>query len=189
MNTAFRHLLLLLLGLFLAGSEGVAQLTNRKIQPNDVLIIRVLEEKDMLQEAKVTNDGRITYFFIGEVPVGGKTLAEAKTLIQELLNKDYLVDPQVSIEVKEYATKVITVLGAVNKGGQIPLPPDRQIDIVEAIGLAGDFNRYANKDRIELRRKGQTLRYSYNDLKKLTDPSKKVYVEPDDVVDVAETVF
>jgi polysaccharide biosynthesis/export protein len=189
MNIALRKLLLALLGLALGSTSGFAQLANRKIQPNDVLLIRVLEEKDMLQEAKVTNDGRITYFFIGEVSVGGKTLAEAKMLIQDLLNKDYLVDPQVSIEVKEYAAKVITVLGAVNKGGQVPLPPDRQIDIVEAIGLAGDFNRYANRDRIELRRKGQAIRYSYNDLKKLTDPTKKVYVEPDDVIDVAETIF
>jgi len=166
-----------------------AQLVNRKIQPNDVLIIRVLNEPDMLQEAKVTNDGRVTYFFIGDVEVGGKTIGEAKEQIQELLNKDYLVDPQVSIEVRQYAQQVITILGAVNKGGQIQLPPDRQVDLVEAIGLAGDFNRYANKDRIELRRRGQNTRYRYDDLRKLTDPTKKVYVEPDDIIDVAESKF
>ncbi len=166
-----------------------AQLANRKIQPNDVLIIRVLNEPDMNQEAKVTNDGRVNYFFIGDVEVGGKTIAEAKTLIQDLLNKDYLVDPQVSIEVRQYALQVVTILGAVNKPGQVVLPPDRQLDIVEAIGLAGDFNRYANKDRIELRRRGQNTRYSYENLRKLTDPSKKVYVEPDDIIDVAESKF
>jgi protein involved in polysaccharide export with SLBB domain len=166
-----------------------AQLANRKIQPNDVLIIRVLNEPDMTQEAKVTNDGRVNYFFIGDVEVGGKTIGEAKSFIQEALNKDYLVDPQVSIEVRQYALQVITVLGAVNKAGQVQLPPDRQVDIVEAIGLAGDFNRYANKSRIELRRRGQNTRYSYDDLRKLTDPAKKVYVEPDDVIDVAESKF
>ena len=168
---------------------AMAQLANRKIQPNDVLIIKVLDEKDMEVEAKVTTDGRVSYYFINEVAVGGKTVSEAKSMIQDLLNKDYFVNAQVSVEIKEFAKQAITVLGAVMKGGQIILPPDRQIDIVEAIGLAGDFSRYANKNKIELRRRGTTTSYRYKDLKKMTDPSKRVYVEADDVIDVAESQF
>jgi protein involved in polysaccharide export with SLBB domain len=166
-----------------------AQLTNRKIQPNDILVIRVLTEPDMKQEAKVTNDGKINYFFIGDVEVGGKTIGEAKALIQDLLNKDYLVDPQVSIEVQQYALQIVTVMGAVNKAGPINLPPDRPLELIEAIGMAGDFNRYANKDKIELRRKGVITRYSYDKLKQQTDPAKKVFVEPDDTIDVGESKF
>jgi polysaccharide export outer membrane protein len=183
------HTLILALALAFGLMPASAQLANRKIQPGDVLIIRVLNEPDMTQEAKVTNDGRVNYFFIGDVEVGAKTIGEAKSLIQDLLNKDYLVDPQVSIEVRQYALQVVTVLGAVNKPGQVILPPDRQMDLVEAIGMAGDFNRYANKDRIELRRRGQNTRYSYDDLRKMTDPAKKVFVEPDDIIDVAESKF
>lgn len=181
--------LLVALGMAALIWPATAQIANRKIQPNDLLIIRVLGEPDMTQDARVTYDGRINYFVINDVEVGGKTVAEAKAYIQELLDRDYLVDPQVSIEIRQYAEQVITVLGAVNKPGPVMLPADRRIDLVEAIGLAGDFNRYANKDRIEIRRRGQNTRYSYNELRKLTDPDKKIYVEPDDVIDVGESRF
>lgn len=188
-TTTILKSLLAAMGLAAMILPAAAQLANRKIQPNDLLIVRVLGEPDMTQEARVTYDGRVNYFVINDVEVGGKTVAEAKAYIQELLNKDYLVDPQVSIEIRQFAEQVITVLGAVNKPGRVILPADRQIDLVEAIGLAGDFNRYAKKSQIELRRRGQNLRYAYDDLRKLTDPTKKIYVEPDDVIEVGETVF
>jgi len=177
--------------LSLAASPGVlrAQLENRKIQPNDVLVIRVLNEADMTAEKKVSNDGRINYFYIGDVSVAGKSVAEAQDLIRDLLKKDYLVDPQVNIEMRQYALEMVTVLGAVNKPGPVQLPTDRRVDVVELIGMAGDFNRYANKSRIELRRRGKSYPLSYDDLKRITDPAKKFFVEPDDVIEVGESKF
>lgn len=44
-----------------------AQQGVRKIQPNDLLIIRVLGEIDMTKEAKVSSDGKVNYVFIGDV--------------------------------------------------------------------------------------------------------------------------
>lgn len=166
-----------------------AQQVNRKIQPNDVLVIRVLNEPDMAAEKKVSNDGRISYFFIGDVQVSGKTVAEVQDMIRDLLKKDYLVDPQVNIEMKQYAEEKVTVLGAVNRPGPIILPSDRRVDVVELIGMAGDFNRYANKDRIELRRRGKVVTLGYGELKRISDPAKKFLVEPDDVIEVAESKF
>ncbi len=181
------HRLLLVLGLLAWGmsdSSALGQAVARKIMPNDVLLIRVLNEPDMTTEKKVTADGKIDYFFIGEIDVNNKSLSEAQKIIRDKLDADYLVDPQVYVEVKQYAVQYVTVTGQVQKPGQVVLPADHQMDMVEAIGAAGDFNRFANKNRIELRRKQKTTRYSYDDLKK---PDGRVYVEPEDVIEVAES--
>lgn len=167
-------------------SANAALATARKIQPNDILLIRVLGETDMTAEKKVSAEGKIEYFFIGEVDLNDKSVAEAQRLIRDLLDKDYLVNPQVYVEVKQYATQYATVVGAVNRPGKIEILPDHQMDIVEAIGSAGDFSRLANKSRIELRRKDKVTRYSYDDIKK---PDNRVYIEPDDVIEVAESKF
>ncbi|MBX3732385.1 MAG: polysaccharide export protein [Verrucomicrobiae bacterium] len=163
--------------------------TARRIQANDILNIRVLGEPDMNKETKVTGDGTINYFFVQDVQVAGLTIAEAQEKIRQILMKDWFVNPQVNIEMKEYAREIVTVLGQVNRPGTVLLPSDRRVDIVEVIGMAGDFTRLANKSRIELVRKGRKIQISYDELKKITDPARKLYVEPDDVIEVGQSVF
>ncbi|MBL9173439.1 MAG: polysaccharide biosynthesis/export family protein [Verrucomicrobiales bacterium] len=172
-----------------SSSAQNAAAPGRKIQANDILVISVLGEPEMNKETKVSNDGRVDYFYVGDVQVAGQTVAEAQEKIRQLLMKDYFVNPQVGIQVKQYAQETVTVLGQVNRPGPVLLPTDRRVDIVEVIGMAGDFNRVAKKSAIELRRKGKSVKFSYDDLRKITDPAKKVYVEPDDVVEVDITIF
>lgn len=181
----------LTLAILVAGGPGwlAAQQAVRKIQPNDLLTIRVLNEPEMAKESKVSSDGKIDYLYVGDVSVAGKTLAEAQLMIRELLMKDWFVNPQVIIETKQYALEMVTVMGQVGRPGPVQLPTDRRVDLVEVIGMAGDFTRLANKNKIELRRKGKRVQYSYDDLRKITDQEKKVFVEPDDVIDVAASII
>lgn len=167
----------------------LAEPVARKIQPNDLLQIRVVGENDMTKETKVTGDGKINYVFINDVQVGGLTMAEAQELIRQMLMKGWLVNPQVIIEMKQYAEETVTVLGEVNRPGRVLLPTDRRVDIVEVIGLAGDFSKNAKKSNIELRRKGKRMQFSYDELKKVSDPAKKYFVEPDDIIEVAISIF
>lgn len=187
-RTLFAWMLRLLLLASLPASLPAQQLA-RKIQPNDLLVIRVVGENDMSKETKVTGDGKINYVFIGDVQVGGQTIAEAQDQIRQMLMKGWLVNPQVIIEMKQYALETVTVMGEVMRPGQVILPTDRRIDLVEVIGLAGDFSKNAKKSRIELRRKGATVAYSYDELKKISDPAKKVFVQPDDFIEVATSIF
>lgn len=186
LNPPFKLLVLVLLTLFSVNGQCVAQASARKILPNDVLLIRVLNEPDMMAEKKVSADGKIDYFFIGEIDLNDKTVAEAQKVIRDKLDADYLVNPQVYLEVKQYALQFVTVTGQVNRPGPVNIPPDHRMDVVEAIGAAGDFNPKAKKSEIELRRKDSTKRYTYDQLRK---PEGKVFVEPDDVIFVAESVF
>ena len=194
MKTGLMKLLVKLLaaGLLLAsGSRLAAADAARKIAANDLLVIRVLNEPDMLAEKKVSTDGKIDYFFVGEITVAGKSPTEIQKFITEALDKDYIINPQVSVEVKQYDTQYVTVAGQVARGGRIEIPADHQIDVIEAIGAAGDFTRLANKNKIDVRRNrtGETTRYSYDQLQKLAQGGNRVMLEPGDVVTVVEGLF
>lgn len=163
----------------------------RKIQPNDLLLVRVYGEPDMMAEKKVNSDGKINYTFVGEVDVSGKTPFEVERMLRDLLDKDYLVNPQVSVEVKLYDVQYVTVTGQVGRPGRVEIPPDHQIDVIEAIGAAGDFTRIGSKKNIKLRRNrtGITTTYSYDQLQKQAEAGAKVVLEAGDVITVSETII
>ncbi|MFM7103757.1 MAG: polysaccharide biosynthesis/export family protein, partial [Verrucomicrobiota bacterium] len=107
-----------LLGLvLLAGWAGSAQaqVSARKILPNDILAIRVVGEPELTLDKRVGADGKITYPFILELSVEGKTVAEVEKEIRDLLDKDFIVQPQVTVEYRDYVKQWVTVVGQVNK--------------------------------------------------------------------------
>ena len=162
---------------------------DHKIAPLDIIMVDVVGEKDLSKELRVSTSGTITFPFLGSIEVKGKTPAEVETLIKEKLGKDYLVDPQVIITVKEYRSRTVLVIGQVNKPGLIALPAEQKLGILEAIGQAGDLAKSANKNRIEVSRNGKTQKFTLDDLKKDTNPEKKFWLEPGDVIYVHESFF
>jgi polysaccharide export outer membrane protein len=163
---------------------------DRKIAALDIIIVDVVGEKDLTnKEFRVSSSGTITYPYLGILEVKGKTPAEVETIIRDQLGKDYIVDPQVIVTVKEYRTRTVSVIGQVNKPGVIALPAEQKIDILEAIAQAGDLTKVANKNRIEVSRKGKTHKFTLDELKKQTDQEKKFWLEPGDVIFVHESFF
>src|SRR6266487_4451447 len=162
---------------------------DHKIAPLDIITIDVVGEKDLSKELRVSTSGTITFPFLGSIEVKGKTPAEVESLLKEKLGTDYLVNPQVIITVKEYRSRTVSVIGQVNKPGVIALPAEQKLSILEAIAQAGDLAKSANKNRIEVSRKGKTQRFTLDDLKKDTSPEKKFWLEPGDVIYVHESFF
>jgi polysaccharide export outer membrane protein len=105
------------------------------------------------------------------------------------LEADYLVDPQVNVMVKEYRSRTVSVIGKVNREGAIDLPPEQKIDLLEGIARAGGFSPLANRSKIDLSRGGKTTRYKFDDLTRVKDQQKKVWLEPGDVIYVHESLF
>jgi len=171
------------------GSSNEAAEGDHKIAPLDIITIDVVGEKDLSKELRVSTSGTITFPFLGSIEVKGKTPAEVESLLKEKLGKDYLVDPQVIITVKEYRSRTVSVIGQVNKPGVIALPAEQKLSILEAIAQAGDLAKSANKNRIEVSRKGKTQKFTLDDLKKDTNPEKKFWLEPGDVIYVHESFF
>lgn len=162
-----------------------------KISPQDVVIVDVFNEKDLSnKEFRVSAQGEITYPMLGDVKIGGLTSAEASHRIKEMLDKDYMVNAPVTVTVKEYVARYVTVMGEVTKPSAISLPGEQKWTILDAIGQAGGFTKGANKNRIEFMRNGKTKRYSVDELmKNAADPEKTIYVLPGDSINVPQTVF
>src|SRR5688572_27825507 len=92
---------------------GEAPVHGLAIYPDDELRFAVVGQGDLSFDAKVPADGSIHYPLIGPVTLAGRTIDEIRLDIKERLEKDYLVDAQVTIQVRSYAPKRIYVLGAV----------------------------------------------------------------------------
>jgi polysaccharide export outer membrane protein len=164
-----------------------------RISPQDLLAVSVYQEEDLKKEARVSAEGKISFPLAGEIRVGGLTPLEAEILIRNTL-KAHLVDPQVSVEVKEYRARRIFILGEVVKPGSYDIPPDRALTVVEAIALAGGFTKYASPNRTRVVRRSATgtdVESMVIPVASVTkgDKSKDVALNPDDVVYVPETIF
>jgi len=126
------------------------------------------------------------------VRVGGKSAQEAARTIRELLAKSYLVNPQVSVTVKEYSKRRFTVLGEVQKPGAYELPDQDSIGLLEAIGMAGGYTRIAEPAKITLKRTVNgietVIRLNAKSMAK-DGETRSINIRPGDVITVGERLF
>ena len=93
-----------------------------RIGAKDVLKVTVWGHEDLSRQVVVTADGTFQFPLIGDVKVAGLTPSAVETLLRDLLGKDYLVNPQVSVSVQEFRSQRVFVLGEVEKpGAALPL--------------------------------------------------------------------
>jgi len=119
-------------------SQAGAQPTDYRIGPNDVLKVTVFGHDDLTRSVSVATNGSIGFPLLGDVPAAGLTPSELETRLRELLGKDYLVDPKVSVSVQEYRSQRVFVLGEAEKPGAYPLTGQvRLVDILSQAGGAG----------------------------------------------------
>jgi polysaccharide export outer membrane protein len=116
------------------------------ISPNDVLDLAIYEEPDLSVTVRVSQDGTINYPLLGNIKAVGLSIRQLEKNISDLLEKDFLVNPQVSIFVKEYAT--ISILGQVAKPGSYEMK--ERLTLTQAIALAGGFTETANTKAVKV---------------------------------------
>ena len=101
---------------------------------------------------KVGSQGEIDLPYLGVVKVGGMTPPEvAQYLEKDLKEKGILVDPQVTVSLVASPTRVITVVGEVEKPA--PVPAFGQLRLLDVISACGGFTPLASHD-ITVRRPG-----------------------------------
>ena len=125
------------------------------LQPMDVLRVQVFQEDDINKqgEVSISQEYTIVLPLIKSVNLKGKTVRQAEALIRELYDRDYLVNPQVSVNVLKYAERTVNVIGAVNNAGRVQFPQERGLTILDAISLAGGQNRLSDLKRVKLTRR------------------------------------
>jgi protein involved in polysaccharide export with SLBB domain len=162
-----------------------------RLSPNDVIKMKVFQEDDLTTEARIGKDGTVTFPLVGVITLGGKTVEDATSSIREILGRDYLVNPQVTLTVAEYAKRRFTVLGQVQKPGTFDIPSEESVTLLQAIAMAGGFNRLAVQGRVTVTRTLGGKRTFTVDVKSNTnDPGTRQFeILPDDTVIVSERVF
>lgn len=122
--------------------------------PRDIFTVRVFRHEEMSGDYEVSEEGTINFPEIGAVEVSGKTPAQVEKDIQTRLADGYLVNPTVSVLVKEYKSKTISVLGQVRKPTTISYAAG--MSIVDAISQAGGFTPMARKNAVKVTRVDRT---------------------------------
>lgn len=106
------------------------------IGPGDLLDLTVYHVPELILRVRVDENGSVRLPLIGDMHLSGDTVREAEEQIaRELIQKQMVKDPQVSLLVAEFATQGITVTGEVNMPGIYPLMgPHRLYDAISAAG-------------------------------------------------------
>jgi polysaccharide export outer membrane protein len=112
------------------------------IGPQDVLDVVVWKEDNLTKSYTVDKDGNIGMPYLQEVKVGGLSAKESADFIaQRLKNEGYLVDPVVTVSVKEYRSQKIMVFGTVKQPGEFYLKGRTLVlDLLPQIEYTGGDN-------------------------------------------------
>ncbi len=139
----------------LAGSAGAADDPegfgpDYLIGPGDQLGIEVWKDPALTRIAVVLPDGKISFPLIGDLAAGGKTVAALKKEIETKIAR-YVTDAVVTVEIRQVNSMHVYVLGRVNVPGRAILTSN--VNILQALAIAGGPNAYANRTRIRVIRK------------------------------------
>lgn len=166
--------------------------TDYKIGGADLIEITVYQQSDMDRKLRVSQNGTVSLPLIGVVKVGGLSINEAEAALSEKL-KEFIINPQVTIFIREYGNKKIFILGEVKSPGSYELPTESKLTVLEAISLAGGFTAIAAPDRTKVIRNvnGQSQNFTI-EVSAITKHGRKeqdLPLEPNDVVVVPQSFF
>ncbi|WP_309400266.1 polysaccharide biosynthesis/export family protein [Cerasicoccus maritimus] len=162
---------------------------NYQLQPLDILQVLVFQEPDLEQQIRISQDGGAKLQLIGDVNLAGLTINEANQLITDLYNRDYLVNPQISLNLLSYTEQRAYVHGQVNRPGPVVIPPEETMTLSQVISAAGSMTRLAsNKIRVtrfDDNGKKQVKTYYFDEI--LKDPAANdVVIENGDSIFITE---
>ena len=124
-----------------------------EVGPGDVIEVSVYGNDDLSRIPTVQTNGSISMPLIGEVQVAGLTIAEVQRKITNLLEKDYLVKPQVEVKVREYQSQYVSIVGEVNSPGRKPIRG--RMRLIDALIEAGSFKATSSGQVMITRTDGQ----------------------------------
>jgi polysaccharide export outer membrane protein len=106
-----------------------------QVGPEDLLEIGIYGQEKLNRTLRVSGQGDITMPLLGAVKVAGSTPQKIENHLRELYDAKYLVNPQVTVMVKEFRYQRVSVTGAVAKPGTYELIGPRTL--LEVLSLAG----------------------------------------------------
>lgn len=133
------------------------------IGPFDKLMISVFGVEELnAQEVQIDSGGRMSFPLIGVVDAAGHTPVEVAAIIAERLRGKYIRDPQVTVNLRETVSQVITVDGQVREPGLYPVIG--RMTLMRAVATAKGLGEFAKLDDVVVFRtvRGQKYAALYN---------------------------
>jgi protein involved in polysaccharide export with SLBB domain len=169
-----------------------------KIGPEDLLEISLwkgVEETKYL--VPVRPDGMITFTFLEDIKVSGLTAQQVDDLLTSELSH-YIRQPRVTVRVKEYNSKFVSLLGAIEPVSGVIIGPDTprgsrsgpgtyaltgKTTVLQALARAGGPTEQANLRQVSVRREtGQAVTVNINKVITQGDVSQNVVLDSGDTV-------
>jgi polysaccharide biosynthesis/export protein len=163
------------------------------LRPADILQVKVYKEEDLTREVSVSQEYTVSLPLIGNVSVKDRSVRQIEEMIRQLYDRDFLVNPQVTVIVLKYAERAVNVIGSVNAPQAVPFPPERGLTLLEAIARAGGFSRLADRSKVKIIRtddKGVSTTFTIDATKLMESRSANLWsLQVDDVIQVEERIF
>lgn len=132
-------------------SSPTANVDRLTLGAGDQIFITVFGQPDMSAEVTVNDNLQVTLPLVGNLKVGGLTPPILEKLIaRRLKDGEYLLNPEVSVQVRQVRSQVISVLGEVQRPGRFVI--EGKMTVLDALALAGGLTQRADETVVLIRR-------------------------------------
>ncbi len=152
------------------------------IGSEDLLEITVFELPQFNVTSRVSGDGTVTMPLVGSVEVGGLTKKEAEKKVAAALETKYVNNASVSINIKEYKSKQVSILGAVKNPGAYYILSNRTL--LQLLSDAGGLAPQAGKICFVFRSGAPKIEIDLDKLMNSGNEEFNIQVRPGDVINV-----
>jgi polysaccharide export outer membrane protein len=189
----FTFLLALAVTVALGTASARADDAGYRINGGDLLHISVYGEQNLNQDVAVQPDGGIAFPLVGNIDARGMTLKELQTKIADSLREsEYfpnLTDNEVTVSMLKASGNSVSVVGQVKQPGTFIF--DTQLDVMQALSLAGGLTPFASKSRIKILRRDQAgkqaaILFDYSEIEDGEQLDKNILLRGGDVVVVPQ---
>jgi polysaccharide export outer membrane protein len=155
--------------------------------PDDKIVITVHNHPELTAEVTVTREGLITAPFIGDVMAAGYSTRQLAANLAERLGRDYLVNPQIDVDIADYRSQWVMVSGEVRLPGRVPLTGGTRLK--EALSEAGGFTDDAGERIIISRSTQDGEERTYVERVAFETGEMNPVLRDGDIVDVIPTAY
>lgn len=153
------------------------------IGATDGITVSVWKEPELTLSLVVRPDGMISIPLLGDVRAAGLTPMQLSSALAEKLRK-YVNEPQVTIIVNSINSRIIYLVGEVNRAGTYPMLPN--MTVLMALSGAGGFSQFADTKKIYVLRFEDGVQkkfpFNYKEVIKGKRPEENILLKPGDTI-------
>ncbi len=166
-----------------ASAQSAPERQEYMLGGGDMVRVQVFQNADLTVEARISEAGFISFPLLGAVRIGGLSSGQAERLIATRLRDGrFLQNPQVTLNVLQFRSQQVSVLGNVNRPGRYPLE-STGMRLTEVLALAGGISSTGSDSVILISERSGSRQRREVDVAQLFlggDPSGDVLIQPGD---------